>query len=105
MRTEIFKKLEKPWFYEGTTADGDCNSYSTTEDAPLMYRAKAEGFNCYVDTSVVCTHYDWKSGMKYSWDSEKMVPLIVTPDGKRLRYYDAKQQVAYQEARDAKEES
>ena len=104
MRTEIFKKLEKPWFFEGTAAYAPGESYSTTEDAPLMYRAKDKGFKCFVDTSVVCEHVNWESGMRFSWDSEKMVPLLIKPDGTRLAFYNADQQVAHQQERDSKKE-
>lgn len=105
MRTEIFKKLEKPWFYEGTDAATERDAYSTTEDAPLMYRAVEEGFKCFVDTSVICEHVDWKSGMRFSWDPEKRHPVIIRPDGTKLVFYNAAQQMAYQEARDSKKES
>jgi len=103
MRTEIFEKLERPWFYEGTGAFTEGDSWSTTEDAPLMYRAKDAGFDCYVDTSVICQHVDWKSGLRFSWDSEKQHPVLIRPDGTKLVFYNAEQQMAYQEARDCKE--
>ena len=69
-----------------------------------MYRAKDAGFECYVDTSIVCKHLHWPTGAKFWWDPDKNAPIVQTPDGKKMVFYDSKQQVAYQEARDSKEE-
>ena len=104
MRTEIFKKLEKPWFAEGYKALTPLDAYSCTEDLPLMYRAIDAGFKGYVDTSVICQHVDWKTGNKFSWEPEKNAPLTTYPDGKKYVFYTAEQQLAHQEARDSKEE-
>jgi len=104
MNMDIFRKLEKPWFTEGYEALEANKSYTCTEDAHLMYRAGEAGFDCYVDTSIICKHVNWKTGAKYWWDKDRHAPIVQGPGGKQLVIYDAKQQIAYQEARDEEEE-
>lgn len=108
MRTEIFKTLERPWFVEGYEArEGKderhiADSYTCTEDLPLMYRAKDAGFNCCVDTSLICKHVDWRTNVRYWWDKEKNAPMFAAPGGRKYVFYNGDQQLEYQRERDAK---
>ena len=101
MRTEIFKKLEKPWFSEGYEAISPTHGYESTEDLPLMYRATDAGFSCYCDTSVLCQHVDSRSGARYYWDKDRHAPAVATPAGKKRLFPSAEQRLAYQAARDS----
>ena len=110
MRTKIFKALDRPWFTEGYEALETSNpshvvdSYTCTEDLPLMYRAKDAGFKCCVDTSIICKHVDWESNTRFLWNVERNAPMATVPGGQSLVFYNGEQQLAYQRERDSKKE-
>lgn len=88
MRTEIFQKLDPPWFVEDRQIlkddEGKPWTYGSTEDLPLMYRAVDAGFKMYVDTSVNCLHLDWQTGRVFGWDQKVNAPFSQFEDERRL---------------------
>lgn len=104
MKTEIFKKLDKPWFAEDRTQISPIETITTTEDLPLMYRAIDAGYKCFVDTAVICPHVDWKTGKKFYWHPTENRPCIEMPDGNCYLWDTANQRLERQVARDKKGE-
>jgi len=54
IKTEVFKKIEKPWFEYRVTDAPDC--HMSTEDIVFCDKAKEAGYKIYCDGTVNCGH-------------------------------------------------
>lgn len=59
-KTEVFKKIPKPWF-----RDIDTEKMSCTDDAFFFGKMKLRGFKALADAYVLPTHWDYDSGKGY----------------------------------------
>lgn len=72
-KTEVFRRIEKPWFRDIDTATLSC-----TDDAFFFAKMKLHGFKALADAYVLPTHWDYDSGKGYQMpvDSYPMLPIL-----------------------------
>ena len=70
-KTEVFKKISKPWF-----RDVDTPTLCCTDDAFFFAKMKLAGFRALADAHVLPIHWDYDSGKGYQLpaDSYPMIP-------------------------------
>jgi GT2 family glycosyltransferase len=54
IKTDVFRKIKKPWFYYETTNSPDC--HMSTEDIVFCRNAKKAGYKIYCDGEIACGH-------------------------------------------------
>ena len=86
IKTEVFKKMEPPWFVTGGESSVEdahlLASYIFTEDVHFCNRMKKElGISPYIDTSLNCAHKDLKTGQKYFFHEKEGSPAWTEKDG------------------------
>ena len=86
IRTDVFRKLDPPWFKtanEAARVDAlSVTNSSHTEDTFFCKRVREElGIYPHVDTGVVCAHKDLTTGTKYFYDPELAAPAWREPGG------------------------
>ena len=74
IKTEVFEKIEKPWFKTVDDAsaywDGIPKAEMWTEDLYFLDKIRKAGFKAYADASILCEH----------WSIETMLPTVLPPD-------------------------
>lgn len=79
IRTEIFEKLEKPWFKTVDTVekfyDGIPGAEAWTEDLYFCHKVDQAGFKMYADAAVICEH----------WNMDTLKPTTLPPNCLPLR--------------------
>jgi predicted SAM-dependent methyltransferase len=67
IKTEVFKNLEKPWFrtVPGYGDNGRQVLPQMTEDIWFCDKVRDAGFDILVDTSLQCSHVDFRTGVMY----------------------------------------
>jgi hypothetical protein len=67
IKTEVFKKLKKPWFrtVPGYTSNGSSVLPHMTEDIWFCDKVRDAGIKILVDTSLQAGHVDWTNGFIY----------------------------------------
>ena len=73
-KTEVFKRIPKPWF-----RDIDTEKMSCTDDAFFFAKMKLNGFKALADAYVLPTHWDYETGKGYQLP-EDSYPML--PEGK-----------------------
>lgn len=70
-KTEVFKRIPKPWF-----RDVDTPTLCCTDDAFFFAKMKLNGFRALADAYVLPTHWDYETGKGYRLpeDSYPMIP-------------------------------
>lgn len=86
IRTEVFKRMDPPWFVTGgeskMEAEKALSSYVYTEDVHFCNRMVKElGIYPYIDTSLSCAHKDLKTGQKYFFNEKEGAPAWTETDG------------------------
>lgn len=85
-KTEVFKKMEKPWFRLG-----ELDKETWSDDLGFFNRARAAGFKLYVDETIVIGHLGtmvvtplwdekdkkWYIGYNTDYDTEVRIPVSV----------------------------
>lgn len=59
-KTEVFRRIEKPWF-----RDVDTSTLSCTDDAFFFAKMKLAGYKALADAYVLPTHWDYETGKGY----------------------------------------
>jgi len=85
INTDIFRKMEPPWFYtkSGQEEDSVASYCYRSEDVYFCYRMIDElGIYPYCDTSVNCYHYNVHTRALFYYDTALEMPVWKeTPDG------------------------
>jgi hypothetical protein len=70
-KTEVFRRIEKPWF-----RDVDTSTLSCTDDAFFFAKMKLAGYKALADAYVLPVHWDYETGKGYKLpdDSYPMLP-------------------------------
>lgn len=69
-KTEVFRRIEKPWF-----RDIDTPTITCTDDAFFFSKMKLHGFKMLADAYVLPTHWDYESGKGYRM-ADDSYPMI-----------------------------
>jgi SAM-dependent methyltransferase len=92
VRTEVFKQLEEPWFKTVDTdqfEDGVNKADMWTEDLYFCNKVIEEtDFDIYVDTAVICRHWDVYEGKAYSLPSGSLPTRSPIMDKEKLKGID-----------------
>ena len=74
IKTEVFKKLEKPWF---KTVDEFCNQKN--DDVYFCAKVQQSGYKILADGRVTCIHWDWDV------EKQDFVPYMLPEDSYPMR--------------------
>ena len=69
IKTKVFEKIDPPWFktVPGYSPNTHTVLPNMTEDIYFCQKARKAGYDIIVDTSVQCSHVDWRTGVQYHY--------------------------------------
>lgn len=65
IKSEVFRKLEYPWFKFDWRTEKDGNLYQLAEDLYFCENAKNAGYQTYLNTGIVCDHFGTEVGASH----------------------------------------
>ena len=83
IKTELFEKMEPPWFATIVEPEDEDKSFrfQCTEDAYFCLRlAREQGIYPYIDTAVNCEHLDLNTRARYFYDPVRGTGVMVSAD-------------------------